>query len=309
MNHAKIGRRTGKHGPKHVPASFVLLCTVPTLLLTVDFILVPTIRALVLSFTDATALSSGGDKFVGLENYRYMFTDETFLQAVGNSFRLMLVVPVFVLSLALVLAFLLVQGKLREKAFYRVVFFFPSIISLTVVGIIWSFVFHPTMGILKSLLDAVGFDALKLGWLGDERTALWCIAVTIVWQSAGYFMVMHIAAMDGISKDVYEAATIDGASMTGKLFCITLPLIKNVIGITYVLSLSGILNLSYILSKVMTGGGPNNASLTLLQYIYKQGMGNGNFGYAMAITVFTLVISVVLSGISQAMMNKDSRTR
>ena len=75
------------------------------------------------------------------------------------------------------------------------------------------------------------------------------------------------------------------------------------------LSLSGILNLSYILSKVMTGGGPNNASLTLLQYIYKQGMGNGNFGYAMAITVFTLVISVVLSGISQAMMNKDSRTR
>lgn len=309
MKREKAARRSAKHGPKHVPASFVLVCTVPTFLLTIYFILIPTLRALVLSFTDATALSAGGDEFIGLKNYQYMFQDAIFLQALWNSFKLMLVVPVIVLSLALVLAFLLAQGKLRERSIYRVIYFFPSIISLTVVGIVWSFVFHPTMGILNNLLEIVGLGGLAQSWLGDARTALWCIAATIVWQSAGYFMVMHIAAMDGISNDIYEAATIDGAGLVQKFFFITLPLIRNVIGITYVLSLSGILNLSYILSKVMTGGGPNNASLTLLQYIYKQGMGNGNFGYAMTITVFTLVISVVLSGLSQALTNRGTRVR
>lgn len=185
------------------------------------------------------------------------------------------------------------------KELYRTIFYFPNIVSLTVVGIIWSFVFHPNVGIINKILGAVGLESLQRSWLGDSKTALWCIAFTLLWQAAGYYMVMHIAAMDGISPEIYESATLDGASAWRKLISITMPLMKDIIGITFVLALSGTINLSFVLSQVMTGGGPNGASSVLLQYMYTQGFVNGNFGYAMAITVFTLAISVALSMLSR----------
>ena len=162
------------------------------------------------------------------------------------------------------------------------------------------------MGILNSFLNGVGLSAWAKSWLGDGSTALWCIAVTLIWQATGYYMVMHIAAMDGISSEIYEAATIDGAGPVRKMFSITLPLIKDIIGITFVLALSGTINLSFTLSKVMTGGGPNGASSVLLQYMYTQAFINGTFGYAMAITVFTLIISIALSMVSRKLTNSES---
>lgn len=243
--------------------------------------------------------------FIGIENYLYMFQDDKFLQALGNTFKLLAVVPVITIVFALILAFMLSQTKLRERGLYRTVFYFPNIISLTVVGIIWSFVFHPNMGIVNSLLKFVGLDALARPWVGDAKTALWCIAVTLVWQATGYYMIMHMAAMDGISNEIYEAATIDGASSFRKFISITVPLMSDIIGITFVLAMSGTMNLSFTLSKVMTGGGPNGASKVLLQYMYEQGFMNGNFGYAMAITVFSLTISVILSMISRRLSNRE----
>ena len=153
--------------------------------------------------------------------------------------------------------------------------------------------------LINKILGAVGLESLQRSWLGDSKTALWCIAFTLLWQAAGYYMVMHIAAMDGISPEIYESATLDGASAWRKLVSITMPLMKDIIGITFVLALSGTINLSFVLSQVMTGGGPNGASSVLLQYMYTQGFVNGNFGYAMAITVFTLAISVALSMLSR----------
>lgn len=299
--------KTGGRRPGRPSLRFLLICTIPTFFLTLFFILVPTLRAFFLSFTDSTMLGLGTVRFVGFDNYAYMFRDKHFLQAMGNTLKLMLVVPVVTLSLSLLLAFVLTQCKVKEKALYRTLFFFPSIISLTVDGIIWSFIFHPTMGILNTLLDAVGLSSLARPWLGDASTALWCIAATLVWQAAGYYMVMHIAAMDGISTEIYEAATIDGATATGKFFRITLPLIQNILGITFVLSLSGTLGLSYILVRVMTGGGPNGASNVILQYIYTMGLENGSFGYAMALTVTVTLFSVMLSMISQALTNRSGR--
>ena len=286
------------------PKSFLLICTLPTFVLTAFFILVPTIRAFALSLTNSTMLGLQVD-FVGLENYQYMLRDKNFHQALWNTIKLMMVVPVVTLFCSLILAYVISQCKLKEKGVYRTLFFFPSIISLTVDGIIWSFIFHPTMGILNSLLNAVGLSRFAIAWTGDARTALWCVGVTLVWQAAGYYMVMHIAAMDSISTEIYEAATIDGAGAVDKLFKITLPLIKNIIGITWVLSLSGTLGLSYILVRVMTGGGPNGASNVVLQYIYTMGMENGSFGYAMALTVFITIFSVILSMLSQKFMNRE----
>ena len=281
-----------------LPVLFVCISVLPAVILTLMFTIWPTVQALYLSFTNATSLGLN-NKFVWLDNYIYMFHDKSFIQALKNTAKLMAVVPVITIFCSLVLAFVLNQCKLKEMVLYRTIFYFPNIVSLTVVGIIWSFVFHPNVGIVNKILGAVGLESLQRSWLGDSKTALWCIAFTLLWQAAGYYMVMHIAAMDGISPEIYESATLDGASAWRKLVSITMPLMKDIIGITFVLALSGTINLSFVLSQVMTGGGPNGASSVLLQYMYTQGFVNGNFGYAMAITVFTLAISVALSMLSR----------
>lgn len=281
-----------------LPILFICISVLPAVILTLMFTIWPTAQALYLSFTNATSLGLN-NKFVGLDNYIYMFHDKSFIQALTNTAKLMAVVPVITIFCSLVLAFVLNQCKLKEMVLYRTLFYFPNIVSLTVVGIIWSFVFHPNVGIINKILGAVGLESLQRSWLGDSKTALWCIAFTLLWQAAGYYMVMHIAAMDGISPEIYESATLDGASAWRKLISITMPLMKDIIGITFVLALSGTINLSFVLSQVMTGGGPNGASSVLLQYMYTQGFVNGNFGYAMAITVFTLAISVALSMLSR----------
>ena len=281
-----------------LPVLFICISVLPAVILTLMFTIWPTVQALYLSFTNATSLGLN-NKFVGLDNYIYMFHDKSFIQALINTAKLMSVVPGITIFCSLVLAFVLNQCKLKEMVLYRTIFYFPNIVSLTVVGIIWSFVFHPNVGIVNKILGAVGLESLQRSWLGDSKTALWCIAFTLLWQAAGYYMVMHIAAMDGISPEIYESATLDGASAWRKLVSITMPLMKDIIGITFVLALSGTINLSFVLSQVMTGGGPNGASSVLLQYMYTQGFVNGNFGYAMAITVFTLAISVALSMLSR----------
>lgn len=281
-----------------LPVLFICISVLPAVILTLMFTIWPTAQALYLSFTNATSLGLN-NKFVALDNYIYMFHDKSFIQALINTAKLMAVVPVITIFCSLVLAFVLNQCKLKERVLYRTIFYFPNIVSLTVVGIIWSFVFHPNVGIVNKILGAVGLESLQRSWLGDSKTALWCIAFTLLWQAAGYYMVMHIAAMDGISPEIYESATLDGASAWRKLVSITMPLMKDIIGITFVLALSGTINLSFVLSQVMTGGGPNGASSVLLQYMYTQGFVNGNFGYAMAITVFTLAISVALSMLSR----------
>lgn len=281
-----------------LPVLFICISVLPAVILTLMFTIWPTVQALYLSFTNATSLGLN-NKFLWLDNYIYMFHDKSFIQALKNTAKLMAVVPVITIFCSLVLAFVLNQCKLKEMVLYRTIFYFPNIVSLTVVGIIWSFVFHPNVGIINKILGAVGLESLQRSWLGDSKTALWCIAFTLLWQAAGYYMVMHIAAMDGISPEIYESATLDGASAWRKLVSITMPLMKDIIGITFVLALSGTINLSFVLSQVMTGGGPNGASSVLLQYMYTQGFVNGNFGYAMAITVFTLAISVALSMLSR----------
>jgi N-acetylglucosamine transport system permease protein len=261
----------------------------------------PTLNALFMSFTNITSISvSGNTRFIFLENYIYMFTkDRNFLQSLGNTLKLIVVAPPVTIFLALFIAFTLTQIKLRERGVYRVLFFLPSVISMTVVGVVWACLFDPRSGgVINRFIALFGFKSVM--WLGDERYALWCIALVVVWQAVGYFMVMHIAAIDSISRDIYEAAEIDGANQANKFFRITVPLLKDTIGITYVFALSGTINTSYILSNIMTNGGPGNSTLVLLQHMYKTAFGpSANFGYAMTITVFSLCLAFLISSLSR----------
>lgn len=292
-----------KRKKKKLPVLFIGICVIPTVVLTLIFKIYPTVNTLIMSFTDANLLGSG--KFVALDNYTYMFQDKYFILALKNTVKLLAVVSVVTIAFSLILAFILTQSKLREAGIYRTVFYIPNVISLSVVAVIWAFVFNSRMGILNSFLDKVGLGMLKRDWLGDSTTALWCIAVVMIWQAVGYYIIMHIAAIDGISQEIYEAATIDGAGKVRQLLSITVPLIKNIIGRTFILAISGTLGMSLSLDKVMTGGGPNGASSVLTYYMYQQGMMQGNFGYAMAITVFTLIMSLGLSFLTEAITEKE----
>jgi N-acetylglucosamine transport system permease protein len=290
-----------KKGPNWIPTGFLAACIAPALVLTVVLMVLPALNALRMSFTNAASIrASSSTRFVGLDNYIYMFVkDIKFRAALWNTLRLILVVPVCTIFAGLVCAFFLTQTKLKESGVYRVLFFLPSVISLTVVAIVWACIFDPRSGgVANKILGVLG--AGPVVWLGDDRYALWCIAFVLVWQAAGYYMVMHVAAIDGISRDIYEATSIDGAGPVAKFILITIPLLKDTIGITLVLSLSGTIGTSYILSQVMTFGGPGSATLVILQYVYLSAFGSGaNFGYAMAVTVFSLVLAFLLSFLSR----------
>jgi N-acetylglucosamine transport system permease protein len=254
-----------------------------------------------MSFTNVSSLSvTGNTRFVGLDNYIYLFTrDRNFIQALLNTLKLLAVVPIVLVFFSLVFAFLLTQIKLLEKGLYRVLFFIPSIISMTVIAVVWSIMFDPrAAGVINQIIGVFGIA--PVAWLGDPRFALWCIALVMIWQGTGYYMVMLVAAIDGISADIYEAADIDGANAINKFFRITVPILKDSIGIVYVLALSGTIGASYILSRIMTNGGPGNSSLVLLQHMYNTAFGpSANFGYAMTITVVSLVLALVLSVLSR----------
>ncbi len=291
------------------PYAFIALCVLPPLILTLVFMVWPTLSALALSFTNSTSLGfTSGSKFVGLENYIYMFQkDPRFIKALTNTLKLLAVVPIVTVASSLFFAFLLTQVKLRERGAYRILYFLPSVISMSVVGIVWTFVFdpRPDVGVLNRIIAA--FGGQSVAWLGDGRVALWCVAIVLVWQAMGYYMVMLVASIDGISPDIYEAASIDGANQRVKLFRITMPLLRDSIGITFVLSLSGTINLSFMLSNIMTDGGPADSSLVLLQYMYKMAFGpTSSFGYAMAITVFSLALAFILSAISRRLSSNEN---
>lgn len=235
---------------------FILCCLLPAVFLTIIFLIFPLFRGLSLSFTNASSTSINGD-FVGLENYLYMFQDEYFFQAFKNTIILLAVVPFFVNLIALIFAFFLTQGRLRESNIYRFLFFFPSIISITAVGILWANIYSPTLGLVKQFATFLGWDKVaEIGWLGDERYVLSAIIVTMIWQAIGYYMVMYIASIDAIDTSIFEAATIDGCSTIKKIFLIAIPVMKNMIGVTFILTISSTIRLSYILVSAMTAGGP-----------------------------------------------------
>ena len=283
---------------------FIFICLAPAVILATIFIFIPTINVFRMSLYRMGGITNK-KSFVGFSNFVKLMDDKNFLEAMQNSILIIVMVMICTIVLAVLFAALLSRGNFKGKNFFRIIFYIPNILSIVVIAGIFGAIYNPSTGLLNTFLDAIHLSGLKHQWMGDPSIVIYSVIFALVWQAIGYYMVMYVAAMDGISAEIYESAVIDGANAADKLFRITLPLIKNIIGITWVLSLSGTLGLSYILVKIMTGGGPNGASSVILQYIYKIGMEQGSYGYAMALTVFITVFSAVLSVISQLLMNRE----
>jgi len=290
-----------------LPVGFVCVCVLPALLLVSLFTLYPTVQALIMSFYNTSNLAIGFGSFIGFDNYIRMFTNDIhFRTALSNTLQLMAVVPAVTVFFSLFFAFALTQSKLKEKGIYRVIFFFPSILSLVVVAAVWSALLGPTSrDPVNRVLGMFNADAIM--WLGDVRFALWAIAIVMIWQAVGYYMVLLLSSVDSINKEIFEAAEIDGAGGASKLFRITIPLIKDQIGICYVLSISGTMAISFTLTHVMTNSGPGTASLVLLGHIFRTGFQASAFGYAMAIVVFSITLALTLSVVSRKLSYQSNQ--
>ena len=185
--------------------------------------------------------------------------------------------------------------KFKGRNFFRAVFYLPSVLSALVVGYAWSFIFNPTMGALNILFDKIGLDFLMQDWLGDARLALYSIIFVIVWQFAGYSMVIYIAGLQNIPLDLYEAADIDGVSPWQRFKYITFPLLAPAVTINILLTMISTLK-TFDHIFVMTKGGPGYATEVISTLLYRESFTNNNMGYGSAISVilFLLITSISL---------------
>ena len=270
----------------------ILFFILPALLIYTAIVFVPIVSSVYFSFFRWDVISPM--KFIGLDNYTRMFTqDNVFGVGVRNMLLLLAVSLALQLGLGFVLAVFL-SGRLRGKEWFKNVFFAPAVISSVAVGMMWTFIYDPSMGIINALLQAAGLEAWARPWLSEPKTAMWAIAIVTSWQFVGYTMILFIAAIQNISADIFEAARIDGATGWKVVKHITLPLVKPITKVNTILISIGSLKF-FDLIFVMTGGGPANRTQVLASYLYYRSFDQSEYGYGDAMAVVLLVMCLVVT--------------
>jgi len=272
-----------------------LLFLAPALLLYSLFYAGPIISGLYYGFTDWKGISFSAN-WIGLDNFKNVFSDPLFATALRNMFILAVIVIVVQHAISIFLAVLLDQ-KLRGVVWMRAVIFYPAILNTVVIGYIWSYMYSPFVGFLPKFFESLGLDALaNIDWLGRPDTAIYAISFVIIWQYTGYSMMIYMAGLQGISSDIYESASIDGANARQKFFKITLPLLVPAITVNTVLSVIGNMK-QFEHIWVMTQGGPANSTQVFGTLIYQFAFKTSQPGYgtAMAILLSILIMLVTVS--------------
>ncbi|MFC4502616.1 MULTISPECIES: carbohydrate ABC transporter permease [Streptomyces] len=280
-------RRRGNTG-------FVLACLLPALLLFAVFMVLPTVNVFRMSLYTWSGFSPDM-RFVGLDNFRRLLDDDQFVRAFQNTVALLVVVTVVTMGSGLFLAAIMTRQRLRGRNLYRFVLYIPNVLSVVVIAAIFSAVYDQKNGLLNGTLRLLSLDSWQQVWLGDQKIVLYSVAIAMVWQSLGYYMVLYMASMASIPEELYEASALDGASTGRQFFAITLPLIWQTLRTTLTFFIMSSVNLSFVLVRAMTGGGPDGSSDVLLNYMYKQAYTNSSYGYGMAIGVVVFAFSFLVS--------------
>lgn len=261
----------------------------PALILVIVFVLYPIVYSIPLSFFNYSVF--GQTKFIGLENFTRAFQDSDFIQSLLNSAVFVLVVPP--LQILSIIVASLVNRKMRGIAIFRVLYYIPVVTSMTAVGIIWNFLLGP-QGIINTFLTEHHWVAQPIYFTNDARLAMPTLMFVTIWQGLGYYMMLYLAGLQSIPGDLEEAAKIDGAGFLISFIRIRLPLLKPYIwfcSLTSVMAAVGVFDVVF----VMTGGGPNNATLVTNLYAYTQAFQNFDFGYAAAIGLVLAVVTTLFT--------------
>jgi raffinose/stachyose/melibiose transport system permease protein len=278
----------------------IALYTLPALLLILTLIYVPIVLTGYYGLMDWDGI--GGMEFIGLENYANLIGDTMFWRSAWHSLLLALF---SVGSLALYLTVSLVlAGNIKGADMFRKIFLIPMLLSSVAIAQLWIRIYHPSNGVMNRFLTSIGIENPPM-WLADTSLVLFAIFVPIIWQYAGFYIIIYYAALKNIPKELEEAAKIDGASPLQIAYKIKLPLISGIIKVTIVLAVIG--SLKYFdLIYVMTDGGPNGASEVMASYMYKLAFRSNDFGYGSAVGFFLLVLILIVTYlIRKATASKD----
>ena len=285
-----------KHSTKEALTAYAFLA--PNLIGFMVFTSIPVLASLILSFMKWDLLSP--PKFVGFDNFRMLAQDPLFWKFCWNTVYLMLAIP-FSIAGSLVLALALNQ-KLKGMVFFRTVYFLPTICSGVAIFMLWRFIYNPDFGVFNSLIAKFG-DLIRVPlhgpyWLSDEKWAKPALIIMNVWQSiGGYNMILYLAALQGVPRYLYEAAEIDGANSWQKFWAVTWPQISPTTFFIATMSIIGGFQAGFDPAYIMTGGGPNGSTTTIIYYIYNNAFSWYQMGYAAAISwVLFLIIFLATLG-------------
>ncbi len=280
----------------------VVFLGVPVVIFLV-FVVSPFVQAVYYSMTDWGGFSATMN-FIGLDNYTRLFSDDTFRRAVLNNIELGIVVPLVTIVLALAVASMVTVGGpsrgpvrgIRASSLYRVVSFFPYTIPAIVIGLIWAQVYNPSAGILNGFLTSIGFDQFtNFAWLGVAGAAMPASMFVIIWSFVGFYAVLFIASIKGISAEVYEAARLDGAGRFRTAISVTIPLIRDTIQTAYIYIGIAALDAFVYMMALNPFGGPDYTTLTMSQDLYNTAFRKGEFGYATSMGVILAIVTLLFA--------------
>lgn len=255
-----------------------LLFLLPSTFLYTVFMIVPIVQSLYLSFFRWDRITE--KKFIGLANYSRLVKDQVFWNSFMNNMYFILFAVLISIPLILVIAILISRVK-KLRSFYKTGVFLPVVLSTAIVGILWQFIYRYDVGLLNNFLHLFNEDWVR-AWLGDPSWAMISVLIANGWQWHGFYIVLVLAAILSIPKELNEAAEIDGASGFQQVFYITLPLIRPMLILVFILSIAGSMRALDIVI-VMTGGGPFRSTEVMATYMYERGFQQWNWGYASAI--------------------------
>lgn len=283
---------------------FIALGLLPSLILYTIFMVYPTINVFYESLFKTGGLS-GNKTFVGLANFKLLFSDSNFIRSFQNTIFLIVIVTIVTMFLAIIFASILSREKIAGQNFFRIIFYIPNILSIAVIASIFAAIYGMDQGLINGFMRLFNGNHTNIPFLGDRMYVVYSIGFAMIWQAIGYYMVMYMSTMSQIPEHLYEAANLDGAGKIRQFFDITLPLTWQTIRTTLTFYVISNINIAFQIIKALTGGGPDGASLTLLNYQYEQAYTNSSFGYGLAIGVVVFLFSFILSAIIHRLTKRD----
>jgi len=278
----------------------VLVFLLPGMIYFFAFLLIPVSNSLYYSTFRWNGLGPPTD-FVGIRNYEFLLNQSAFHQSIQNSFTIVALSLLIQLPLALSLALVVGRGRMPGRGIFRTILFIPYVFSEILTAYIWNYVYHPRDGLANFLMHLFFPGAENIAWLSDTNIALFSVFIVITWKFFGLHMILYMAALQGVPKDLEEAARIDGATELQVLRNVTLPMIGSTIRLTIYLSVLGSFQ-QFVLIWVMTEGGPANATHVLATYLYKFGIISWRLGLGSAIAVMLFIITFTFSVIYQLLV-------
>ncbi|SDU72321.1 N-acetylglucosamine transport system permease protein [Jiangella alkaliphila] len=291
---------------RHGKYPFILAFLLPPVGIYAIYMLSPYVQAIYISMTDWSGLTAA-QTFIGFDNYVEMWNDDQLRTALRNNLILVLVVPILTLLLGLFFASMLnVGGRgrggavtgVRGSSVYKIVYFFPLVVSAPIIGIVFSYVFAPENagGILNRLFGAVGLDSFQRLWLAEPNYLIWIVVVVMTWSFVGFYVVLFSAAMQSIPRDIYEAALLDGSSRLTTFRKVTVPLVWDTVQVGWVYMAIQAMD-AFVTVHIMLGinGGVQGAGDVLGTAMYREAFAESDFGYAAAIGVLMLVLTLTVA--------------